>query len=115
VLPALVTSSEEKAARALDQLMSPRRFAAPYGPTFVARSHRAYSPNGYWRGTAWMQMSYLARLAALRWERGEVAEQIAQWSRRGAMRSGFAEHWNPETGKGRGAVPLTWAALVAAM
>jgi hypothetical protein len=115
LLPALVTADAEKAAVALRQLEDPRRFAAAYGPAYVARSHRAYSADSYWRGTAWMQMSYLTRLAALRWERGDLAEVIAQWSRRGALRSGFAEHWNPETGRGRGAVPLTWAALAAAM
>jgi hypothetical protein len=115
VLPALVTADRDKAARALDQLTSQQRFAAPYGPTYVARSHPAYRADGYWRGSAWMQMSYLARLAALRWGRGDLAEQIGECSRRGAMASGFAEHWNPETGRGRGAIPLTWAALAAAM
>ncbi|HEY2831965.1 MAG TPA: hypothetical protein VGJ14_06030, partial [Sporichthyaceae bacterium] len=88
VLPALVTSDGEKAARALDQLASTQRFAAPYGPTFVARSHSSYRANGYWRGSAWMQMSYLARLAALRWGRGELAAQIGEGPRRGAVRSG---------------------------
>jgi len=115
VLPALVTADAARAARALDQLESTRRFAAPYGPTYVARSHSSYRPNEYWRGSAWMQMSYLARLAALRWERTELADTIAACSRRAALRSGFAEHWNPQTGKGRGAIPLTWAALAAAM
>jgi hypothetical protein len=115
VLPALITADGDRAARALDQLQSADRFAAPYGPTFVARSHPSYRANGYWRGTAWMQMSYLARLAALRWGRTELAAQIADCATRGALRSGFAEHWNPQTGRGRGAIPLTWAALVAAM
>jgi GH15 family glucan-1,4-alpha-glucosidase len=36
-------------------------------------------------------------------------------SRRAAAASGFAEHWNPETGQGHGAVPLTWSALVVAL
>jgi hypothetical protein len=115
LLPALITADGERATRALNQLHSAERFAAPYGPTYVARTHPSYRPNGYWRGTAWMQMSYLARLAALRWDRTDLAQQIADCSARAALRSGFAEHWNPETGRGRGAIPLTWAALAAAM
>jgi hypothetical protein len=115
VLPALITADGDRALRALGQLQSTQRFAAAYGPTFVARSHSSYRANGYWRGSAWMQMGYLARLAALRWERTDLADQIADCSKRGALRSGFAEHWNPQTGRGRGAIPLTWAALAAAM
>lgn len=115
VLPALTTADADKAHRALDQLLDPRRFAAPYGLAYVARNSPAFDANGYWRGTAWMQMNYLARLAALRWERTDVVEAIRAASRAGAQASRFAEHWNPLTGKGRGAVPLTWSALVAAM
>jgi hypothetical protein len=115
VLPALLTANSDRAERALNQLQTEGRFAARYGPTFVARTHPAYRPNEYWRGTAWMQMSYLARLAALRWDRTDLADQIADCSRRAALRSKFAEHWNPESGRGRGAIPLTWGALAAAM
>ena len=111
----MITPDGDLAARALNQLQTEDRFAAPYGPTFVARTHPAYRPNEYWRGTAWMQMSYLARLAALRWDRTELADQIADCSRRAALRSSFAEHWNPESGRGHGAIPLTWGALAAAM
>lgn len=115
VLPALVTQDKEKANRSLDQLLDINRFNAPYGLGYVARNHSAYNPNGYWRGTAWMQMNYLASLASRRWERENIASAIRSMSREGALRSGFAEHWNPETGEGHGAIPLTWSALVAAL
>lgn len=112
VLGALCTHDESKAQRALDQLGDPRRFAAPYGPAYVARNHPAYDRDGYWRGTAWMQMNYLAALAARRWDRHDLVRRIADCSRASAERSGFAEHWNPETGQGHGATPLTWSSLV---
>jgi glycogen debranching enzyme len=115
VLPALVTAEEARATRALDQLLDPARFAAPFGLAFVARDHPKYQPDAYWRGTAWMQMNYLAVLAARRWGRDDVVDQVVASSRRAAAASGFAEHWNPETGQGHGAVPLTWSALVVAM
>lgn len=115
VLPALVTADSEKANRALDQLLDPMRFAAPYGLAYVAQDSPAFAADSYWRGTAWMQMNYLARLAAVRWDRSDIVESIRQCSRAGATKARFAEHWNPRTGKGHGAVPLTWSAVVAAM
>lgn len=115
VLGALVTTDQEKAARALDQLADRARFAAPYGLAYVARDAPSYNRDAYWRGTAWMQMNYLARLTALRWSRDDLVELIRAMSVNGALASKFAEHWNPETGRGHGAVPLTWSAVVAAM
>jgi hypothetical protein len=115
VLPALVTPDAARAGRALEQLADPARFLAPYGLAYVARDHPKYRPDEYWRGTAWMQMNYLAALAARRWRRDELVDRIAGMSRRAVAVSGFAEHWNPETGEGHGATPLTWSALVVAL
>jgi glycogen debranching enzyme len=112
ILGALVTADAARATRALDQVLDPARFAAPYGLAFVARDHPAYDADGYWRGTAWMQMNYLAALAARRWGRTDLAEAVASMSRAAVEHSQFAEHWNPETGQGHGAIPLTWSALV---
>jgi mannosylglycerate hydrolase MGH1-like protein len=115
VLPALVTADAAKAARAVDQLASPQRFAAPFGVAVVARDHPACDPAGYWRGGAWMQMNYLARLTAARWDRTDIVDDIAAVSIAAIERTRFAEYWNIETGQGLGAIPLTWSALVATM
>ena len=112
-LPALSTNDAVLANRALDQLANPDRFAAPYGLAYVAPDHPTYRPDLYWRGAAWPQLNHLARVAALRWGRAELAEDIAAMTRRGAIASGFSELWDPETGEARGAVPQTWAALAA--
>lgn len=111
VLGALVTRDQGRAGRVLEQLVDERRFAAPYGLTYVAREDPAYDPDGYWRGTAWMQMNYLAALAARRWNQ-DIAAAVAAMSKAAVSHSRFAEHWNPETGKGHGAIPLAWSALV---
>jgi hypothetical protein len=115
VLGALTTSDEAKAMAAMNQLTDRTRFDAPFGLAFVARSHHTYRPDRYWRGSAWMQMNYLAWLAAHRWGRVDLTDHIAALSRRGAMESQFAEHWNAEKGEALGAVPQTWSALVTAM
>lgn len=111
VLPALSTTRPDLANAALDQLADDDRFAARYGLAYVARTHPVYRPDLYWRGAAWPQLNHLARAAALRWGRDDLAEDIAAMTRRGAAVSGFSELWDPETGEARGAIPQTWAAL----
>ena len=113
VLPALSTNRSELAARALDQLSDQSRFSARYGLAYVARDHPLYRPDLYWRGAAWPQLNHLARVAAQRWGRIDLADEIAAMTRRGAVTSRFSELWDPETGEARGAVPQTWAALAA--
>lgn len=113
VLPALSTPDPDRAAAALDQLEDAHRFAAPFGLAYVAREHPSYRPDLYWRGAAWPQLNYLARVAAARWGRPELSDRIAAMTRRGVVTSGFSELWNPETGEACGATPQTWAALAA--
>ena len=62
----------------------------------------SYDPEGYWRGSAWPQLTYLLTLAGV-----PLGERLV----RGAEASGLAEHWNPDTGKGLGAMPQSWAGL----
>jgi glycogen debranching enzyme len=114
VLPALCTADAAKSARALDQLNDPRRFGGPFGPRYLCPDDDLYRPNRYWRGSCWPQLSYLCVLAALRWNRYDIAARIASSAAAGVCRSRFSEYWNPETGRGHGARPQTWAALVVA-
>jgi hypothetical protein len=44
-----------------------------------------------------------------------TADDVARSTKLGALRSSFAEYWNPESGEGRGAIPQTWAAVAAAI
>jgi len=114
-MAALVTRDAEKATAALDQLADPDRFAAPFGPTNVGRLHPAYDPAMYWRGAAWPNLNYLLWLALRRWDRADEARELAGRALRGALASGWAEYWNPETGEGLGARPQSWTGLVLPM
>ncbi|MDQ1484592.1 MAG: hypothetical protein QOJ62_285 [Actinomycetota bacterium] len=114
-LPALCTTDLAKASTALAQLRDPERFGAPSGPRFVVRDHPTYRPDQYWRGPAWPQLNYLAVLAARQIGDSDLADQLAGLTKRGCVRSGFAEYWNPETGRGLGARPQTWSAIAAAV
>jgi hypothetical protein len=115
VMGALVTTDAERAAAALRQLELPHRFGARFGPTNVARSHPAYDPRMYWRGAAWPHLNYLLWLGLRRWQRFDEAAALAERSREAALRSGMAEYWDPETGRGLGAVPQSWTGLVVVM
>jgi len=115
LMAALVTDDGAKAAAALDQLLDDRRFHAPFGPTNVARTHHAYDPGMYWRGPAWPNLNYLLWLALRRWGRRQEARDLANLTMTGAVASGWAEYWNPETGGGLGARPQSWTGLVLPM
>jgi glycogen debranching enzyme len=114
-LPAMCTPDPAKAAAALRQLTDPSRFGAPYGPRFVAKSEPTYNPVQYWRGPAWPQLNYLAAYSARHCGQDPLAAEIGRLTKSACLRAGFAEYWNPETGRGLGARPQSWAAVAAAM
>ena len=114
-LPAMCTPDPAKAAAALRQLMDPGRFGAPYGPRFVPSWNPAYNPVQYWRGPTWPQLNYLAAYSARQSGDDVLEAEIGGLTKRACLRARFAEYWNPETGRGLGAHPQTWAAVAAAM
>jgi hypothetical protein len=115
LMGALATTDATRAAAVLAQLELADRFSAPFGPTNVARSDPAYDPRMYWRGVAWPPLSYLLWLALRRWHRFDQAANLARRNREAAIRNGWAEYWDPETGEGLGAIPQSWTGLVLAM
>jgi hypothetical protein len=115
VMGALVTADPAKARAALKQLADPVRFGSQFGPANVTREHPAYDPDTYWRGPAWPPLNYLFQQAFTSQGMEAEAEWLAGLTARGAVTSEWAEYWNPENGRGLGAVPQTWAGLVIAM
>lgn len=115
IMGALVTDDRRKAEAALQQLDDRRRFAAPFGPTNVARDHPSYDPGTYWRGPAWPPLNYLLWLAQRRWSRHAQADRLARQTMSAATKCGWAEYWNPETGAGLGSAPQSWAGLALAI
>jgi hypothetical protein len=115
IMGALVTADEAKARAALAQLENPTRFGAEFGPANVARNHPAYDPDMYWRGPAWPPLNYLFQQASKRFGMEREADRLADLTAAGAIAGRWAEYWNPENGRGLGAVPQTWAGLVIAM
>lgn len=113
LLPVLVTDQHWDRVRA--QVRDRELFAARYGPRQVALSHPDYEPDGYWRGATWPQLNYLFWVAARRHGDAEWADELVGSTLAGAIESGWAEYWHPDTGEGLGASPQSWTGLAALM
>ena len=111
LLPALVDPDREHVDIALHALVDPSAHGAPYGPTGVHRAEPCFAPATYWRGPAWPQLTYLMWCAAHGAERTDVANAMARSLTGGAVRSGLAEYWHPDTAAPGGAVPQSWTGL----
>lgn len=107
LLPCLLVRRPE----ALAQLTDPAAFGAPYGPAGVHRAEPSFEPGAYWRGSAWPQLTYLSWRAA-RWAGdGATSASLQKAMASAVLRSGFAEHWDPDSAAPLGAVPQSWSAL----
>jgi hypothetical protein len=94
-------------------LRDPSAFGGDHGPPSVHRSEPTFDPTGYWRGSAWPQLTYLFWVAARRAARPDDERWLAERLVAGAAHSGFAEHWDPDRGTGLGARPQSWTGLAA--
>ncbi|MEL7206712.1 MAG: hypothetical protein AAGK32_00510, partial [Actinomycetota bacterium] len=111
LLGVLVVDDERTIDAAFAELADPASLGGDFGPAGVDRREAAFDPDAYWRGPCWPQLAYLLWLAAVRRGRTEDADRLATTTRRGAHESGLAEYWNPDTGRGGGATPQSWATL----
>lgn len=110
LLPVLVSSDRTHVDRAFAQITSDTAFWHRFGPACTHRDEATFDPNTYWRGDVWPQLIYLLMVAAERAGRPE-ARLLAESLTAGALRSGMAERWQPDTGQGLGAAPQSWTAV----
>lgn len=115
LLPMLIATETDRIDAVAADLIDPAAYGGWCGPAGVHRREPGFEPRSYWRGPAWPQLSYLMWVGLRQHGRDEPAERIAASAVRGAMRSGFAEYWDPDDGTGGGATPQSWTALAALM
>jgi glycogen debranching enzyme len=115
LLPALVSSRRDRVEQSLKLLVDSTAFGAPYGPCGVDQRERTFDPDGYWRGVAWPQLTYLLYIAAQRQSQVGISETLSNNAFRAAIQSEFSESINPLTGAGRGSRPHSWSCLPATM
>jgi hypothetical protein len=115
LLGALVSSRADQVATALVDAVDVAAYGGDCGPAGVHRSEPSFDPGSYWRGSAWPQLSYLLWVASARAGREAEAAALRDAMLRGVEASGWAEHWHPDDGSARGAVPQSWATLAVVM
>ncbi len=84
------------------------------GPAQVHRDEPTYRRGSYWRGPGSPQLDHLliAALARAGTPAGaDGARRLARASADGAVRSGWAEYWDPDTAAPGGAAPQSWSTL----
>ena len=113
LLCVLADRNEDRLAKVCEDLFDPQKYGAPYGPAGASQSHEAYDGHGYWRGAAWPQLTYLLSHALRAKGRLKEAQALTAQLQNGAIASGFAEHWHPQTAHPDGATPQSWTALAA--
>ena len=102
LLPTLLGLRAEASA----QLTDAGAFGGPFGPSGVHRAEPVFDPQAYWRGPSWPQLDYLLWVAGA---------DVAATTVAGSERSGLAEYWDPDTGRGLGAIPQSWTGLALVM
>jgi len=113
LLGILVTTDESVRAGAWAEIDNESAFAADVGPASTHRLEPSFDLRAYWRGPAWPQLTYLFWVAAKRQQLDSLAARLGNCLVNGALRSDFAEYWQPDTGEGLGAIPQSWTALAA--
>lgn len=113
LLGVLVTSNENRARKVLQAVVDEAQYGGVFGPAGAHRDEESFSPDAYWRGPAWPQLTYLFWVAARQWGMANEQQQLAEMLQRGAQQSNWSEYWNPDTATSDGASPQSWSTLSA--
>lgn len=86
--------------------------SVPYLVPSLAPGSRTYDPLRYWRGPVWLVMNALIARGLDEAAETALANRIRGDSRALVERSGFWEHFSPETGQGCGGDQFSWTAAM---
>jgi hypothetical protein len=114
LLPALVVRDADVVAEVAAELTDSSALGGAFGPAQVHRDEPTFRAGSYWRGPSWPQLDHLlaVALATSGVAEGEAAAgPVARASAAGAVRSGWAEYWDPDDAAPGGAVPQSWTTL----
>jgi len=110
--------SQDKAQRVIDNyLLAPEQFWGPWLVPFnsikeMNGENTMFVRTQLWRGPCiWINMNWMAAKVAAKYGRLEVARKITKSTAAMITNNGFREYYNPDNGKGQGAINFTWPAL----
>ncbi len=93
------------------RLQSPK-FWTTFPVTTTPLDANAFAPDTYWRGHVWLSVNWLIYAGLRRYDFVDVARELAESSLRLVEQENFYEYYHPLTGKGLGAHPQSWSAIV---
>lgn len=114
LLPTLVVHDPGIVTAVASELTDPAALGGAFGPAQVHRDEPTRRAGSYWRGPSWPQLDFLLSVALS--SSGvpagvAAARRVAQSSATGAVRSGWAEYWDPDDATPGGAAPQSWSTL----
>jgi hypothetical protein len=80
-------------------------------PSFDPR-HPGFLPTNYWRGPIWINVNWVLFHGLLRYGYNDLASTLRRSLIEVPRRSGFYEHYDPQTGGGHGADRFAWTAAL---
>lgn len=106
-------TSEEAEYLVETYLRKSEYFKTDFGIVTTAKTEPSYDPNdGFWRGPIWLAPHWFIYHGLKRYGFTTEANEIKTMTIRLLEKSGFREHYHPETGEGMGAYNFTWGGLV---
>lgn len=99
-------------AQALVARLQMPAFWATFPVTTTPLDAATFAPDTYWRGNVWLSVNWLIYAGLRRYGFDAAARSLAEASLRLIDQSGFWEYYHPQTGKGLGAYPQSWSAIV---
>jgi hypothetical protein len=115
LLALLVDDRPEAVAAVTEELCDDAGFGGAFVPPRVHRGEPTFLRGSYWRGPSWPQLDYLMWVALRRAGAHRAARTLGAATVSGAVQSGMAEYWDPDDAAPGGAVPQSWASLIACM
>jgi glycogen debranching enzyme len=103
---------EERAKVMVSQITDAKRFWPDYPVPTTDMRHKMFDPEGYWRGTVWINTNWFMIEGLARYGYTDLAQDLKERTLRMVDKGGIREYYNPLTGEGLGAKSFGWSTLV---
>lgn len=108
--------TQDEAKRLVDEhLLNSSEFSSQFMVPTVSMDEPSFNPKGFWRGPVWIATNWFVYKGLKNYGFDSEAEKIYQSSLSLIEKSGFREHFDPQTGEGLGAQDFTWGGLIVDM
>jgi len=105
--------NQEQASKLVnDHLLNKNEFWTNYPVPTTSLDEAAFNPRGFWRGPTWIGINWFIYKGLINYGFTDPAGKIKESSVALLEKSGFREHFHPNTGEGLGAENFTWGGLV---